>query len=145
MGGSRKGLKWQLIASFSSFLFLCLWHGLNSRILLWCLTSYASLVLEVLTFHMFAKYHSKLKVCLSDDTILRVKYVFLTINLALFLSGTLIFLGNINLCYAMYYRLFAEGFPMSLLIYLLCTYSGLHAGRAWKEFKMSWLNEKQSP
>ena len=138
MGGSRRGLKQQLVASFSSFLFLCLWHGLNSRILLWCLTSYASLVLEVLTFHMFAKYHSKVRICLfyyslrwnmvspgeiyifliteflqlnayiSDDAILRIKYVFLTLNLALFLFGTLVFLGNINLCHAMYYRLFVE-------------------------------------
>ncbi|KAI8507328.1 hypothetical protein Bbelb_147080 [Branchiostoma belcheri] len=123
MGGSRKGLLWQLIGSTACFTFVCFWHGGHDNIIMWSVFNWLGILAESIGSALLktdtAKLH--LNTC-SLRNQRRLKAAIFAPVATLLIINNLVFVGGRQAGFIYFHKLLISNFPLGTLGLLFSMY-----------------------
>ncbi|XP_019616350.1 PREDICTED: protein-cysteine N-palmitoyltransferase HHAT-like [Branchiostoma belcheri] len=123
MGGSRKGLLWQLIGSAACFTFVCFWHGGHDNIIMWSVFNWLGILAESVGSALLktdtAKLH--LNTC-SLRNQRRLKAAIFAPVATLLIINNLVFVGGRQAGSVYFHKLLKSNFPLGTLGLLFSMY-----------------------
>eukprot|EP00058_Branchiostoma_floridae_P011123 XP_002596611.1 hypothetical protein BRAFLDRAFT_78493 [Branchiostoma floridae] len=123
LGGSRKGLMWQLLGSAACFAFVCFWHGGHDNIIMWSVFNWAGIVVESLgaAFIKTSTAQTYLKT-FSLRNLRRMKAAMFAPVATLLIINNLVFVGGRQAGSVYFHKLLTYNFPMGTLGLLFSMY-----------------------
>lgn len=123
LGGSRKGVIRQIVASFSSFAFIWLWHGGHVYSIWWFIPNWIGVMIEsvagkVLMLPSVKRLEDKLSPAGSR----RIRAIFGVVTLTCLILSNLVFLCGSEPVWFYIKRIFYFGWPSSALLILFTMY-----------------------
>ncbi|XP_063957652.1 protein-cysteine N-palmitoyltransferase HHAT-like isoform X2 [Lytechinus pictus] len=117
LGGSRRGIIWQIMASICCFSFVCFWHGADEHLIYWALFNCVGLQTEVLIGKLahWTCLNNMLLKYLSGGMYRRLIAILLTPNYMCLALSNLIFLCGNRTSYSYYDLLVRQDWPNNCL------------------------------
>ncbi|XP_066295054.1 protein-cysteine N-palmitoyltransferase HHAT-like [Branchiostoma lanceolatum] len=123
MGGSRKGLLWQLLGSAACFTFVCYWHGGHDNIVMWSVFNWAGIVAESLGTALIKT--NTAKTYLNTHSLRnqrRMKAAMFAPVATLLIINNLVFVGGRQAGSVYFHKLLTSNFPVGTLGLLFSMY-----------------------
>lgn len=127
MGGSRRGILWQMMASMTCFAFVCYWHGTDTHLVYWAIFNCVGLQAEAIVGKLahLTRLNSVMLQYLSGSMYRRLVALLLTPNYMCLAFSNLIFLGGHHTAYSYYNSLIVQGWPNAFLVTFFTFYCTL--------------------
>lgn len=123
LGGSRTGVFRQIVASFSAFAFIWLWHGAHAHTVWWFIPNWIGVVVEsmagiVLKLPSVRRWEDKLSPAASR----RIRAMFGVVTVSCLILSNLVFLSGSEPIWFYIKRMLYFGWPSSTLLILFTMY-----------------------
>ncbi|XP_035691301.1 LOW QUALITY PROTEIN: protein-cysteine N-palmitoyltransferase HHAT-like [Branchiostoma floridae] len=123
LGGSRKGLMWQLLGSAACFSFVCFWHGGHDNIAMWSVFNWAGIVVESLGAALIKTSTAQTYLnTYSLRNLRRMKAAMFAPVATLLIINNLVFVGGRQAGSVYFHKLLTYNFPVGTLGLLFTMY-----------------------
>ena len=124
LGGSKHGLMWQTIASFSSFMFIGYWHGAELGYFVWAAFNWLGIVIEsVAKYFMSSRYGIAFRYQIGSVMYRRICAMGGTFSVIMLIASNMVFLTGLDSTILCFQRMFLGcGWvcPLTLTFIIYC-------------------------
>lgn len=131
----------KFIASFISFTFVYIWHGLDYYIFIWTLLNYIGLIIEIITTIAYKQYLQKIEILQNSEILKNISCFFASFLLAMSAISNFYFFAGANIG-GIFVERIIYGSWTSKGVLILALFSCCQFSYMLKDFKVNKYNYK---